>query len=89
MKVEHLEKQSRTTAEKTLVMDTQLQHFGEAIEEIAKQVESANRFTANRLYNQDLKISQQSNGISGALMPHGHSASQDNPALGKLSTLPG
>lgn len=51
LKVEHLEKQSRTTAEKTLVMDTQMQHFGEAIEEIAKQVESANRFTANRLYN--------------------------------------
>ena len=36
LKVDHLEKRMRTANEKTLVMDTQMQHYGEAIEEIAK-----------------------------------------------------
>lgn len=49
--MEYLERQYRALADKTMAMDTNLQHYGEAIEEVAKQVEASNRFTANRLYN--------------------------------------
>lgn len=50
-------------------MDQNLQHYGEAIEEVAKQVEASNRFTANRLYNQDIKITTAGirGGIGGGL----------------------
>lgn len=51
IKMEYLERQYRALADKTMAMDTNLQHYGEAIEEVAKQVEASNRFTANRLYN--------------------------------------
>lgn len=85
LRAEHLDKQIRGLTEKTLTMDNQMQHYGEAIEEIAKQVESANKFTANRLYNQDLKISQ-SNGIGGAGLQAPVSISMESPALSKLQT---
>jgi len=60
-----------------------MQHYGEAIEEIAKQVESANRFTANKLYNQDLKLGQ-ANGISGTLHHPGVSSSMQDGSLPRL-----
>ena len=49
-----------------------MQHYGEAIEEVAKQVETSNRYTANQLYNQNLKLNSSAlgslqNGIQGSI----------------------
>ena len=48
-KLHHLDQydaQLRIVNEKIMRMDEQMNHYGEAIEEVARQVESANRFAA-------------------------------------------
>ena len=51
-------------------MDEQLSHYGEAIEEVARQVESANRFTAaNQTGNSHLPLSGQRRSQSGIASP--------------------
>lgn len=74
LKNEHLDAQIRTINEKIMRSDEQMQHYGSALEEVARQVESSNRFTANQLYNQNLQL--QNSAIRGA--------PQEGPTLSKI-----
>lgn len=74
LKNEHLDAQIRTINEKIMRSDEQIQHYGSALEEVARQVESSNRYTANQLYNQNLQL--QNSAIRGA--------PQEGPTLSKI-----
>jgi len=67
VKIDGVEKQQRVILEKISAMDRHVASLNASIEDIVNQVENSNRFTANQLYTQNLKLSHNRNGIAGGI----------------------
>lgn len=67
-KVEGFEKQVKVVHEKISALDRHVAHLNSGLEEVVRQVEQSNRYTANQLFTQNMKLNSGRSGITGSLL---------------------